>query len=68
MEFRDTPEETAFRTTVREFLDAEFPPDAAARRPPEWGLFNAGGGGRSAKQKGHKPKSVDGDFHSAPHL
>ncbi len=42
MEFRDTPEEAAFRAEVRAFLDAEFPPEIA-NRPVEWGLFNASG-------------------------
>jgi alkylation response protein AidB-like acyl-CoA dehydrogenase len=42
MEFRDSPEEAAFRARVRAFLDAEFPTEMA-RRPAEWGLFNASG-------------------------
>jgi len=39
MEFRDAPAETAFRTEVRAFLDAEFPAEHG-QRPTEWGLFN----------------------------
>ncbi|MFN0093680.1 MAG: acyl-CoA dehydrogenase family protein, partial [Dehalococcoidia bacterium] len=42
MEFRDSPEEAAFRTRVRSFLDAEFPREFG-NRPTEWGLFNGAG-------------------------
>jgi alkylation response protein AidB-like acyl-CoA dehydrogenase len=41
MEFRDRPEEVAFRNEVREFLSTEFPKDMA--RGGEWGLFNGSG-------------------------
>ena len=43
MEFRDSATETAFRSTVSSFLDAEFP-EEFGERPTEWGLFNGGGG------------------------
>ncbi len=39
MEFRDSPEETAFRNEVRSFLAEEFPRDLA-NRSVEWGFFN----------------------------
>ena len=42
MEFRDSPDESAFRTRVRSFLADEFPPEFANRRT-EWGLFNGAG-------------------------
>jgi alkylation response protein AidB-like acyl-CoA dehydrogenase len=42
MEFRDASAETAFRSEVRAFLDAEFP-QTHADRPTEWGLFNGAG-------------------------
>lgn len=42
MEFRDNEREAAFRMTVREFLDAEFPKELESR-PAEWGLFNGAG-------------------------
>ncbi len=46
MEFRDTHDESAFRSRVGTFLDSELPPEFAGR-VPEWGLFNGGGGWRS---------------------
>ena len=42
MEFRDSPPETAFRSTVRDFLESEFPGEFSGR-PTEWGLFNGAG-------------------------
>ncbi|MFQ5381617.1 MAG: acyl-CoA dehydrogenase family protein, partial [Dehalococcoidia bacterium] len=39
MEFRDSPEEAAFRHEVRAFLKEEFPADLA-NRSVEWGFFN----------------------------
>ncbi len=42
MDFRDNPQEAAFRRVVSDFLDAEFPKELG-NRPEEWGLFNAGG-------------------------
>ncbi len=42
MEFRDSAGESAFRATVRGFLDSEYPAEHAAR-PTEWGLFNGAG-------------------------
>jgi len=42
MEFRDSPAEAVFRSTVRAFLSAEFPPEFTGR-PVEWGLFNGAG-------------------------
>jgi alkylation response protein AidB-like acyl-CoA dehydrogenase len=42
VEFRDSPDEAAFRGKVRSFLDTEFPAEVG-RRPVEWGLFNASG-------------------------
>jgi len=42
MEFRDSPNEIAFRKTVSDFLDNEYPAEMA-ERPTEWGLFNGAG-------------------------
>ena len=39
MDFRDTPEETAFRGEVRAFVREKLPA-AFGQREPEWGLFN----------------------------
>src|SRR5579875_452494 len=41
MEFRDTPEEAAFRAEVRAFIAQELPADLRAIEP-EWGAFNTG--------------------------
>ncbi|GAB4331479.1 MAG: acyl-CoA dehydrogenase [Dehalococcoidia bacterium] len=45
MEFRDSPQEQAFRREVRSFLDAEYPKDVEEQRRAlaEWGLFNGAG-------------------------
>ncbi len=42
MDFRDSPQEAAFRKVVSGFLDAEFPQELT-NRPEEWGLFNGSG-------------------------
>jgi alkylation response protein AidB-like acyl-CoA dehydrogenase len=42
MDFRDNPQEAAFRKVASGFLDAEFPKELASR-PEEWGLFNGSG-------------------------
>ncbi len=39
MDFRDSPEEAAFRDEVRRFIAENLPP-AVRRREPEWGMFN----------------------------
>ncbi|HEY8491273.1 MAG TPA: acyl-CoA dehydrogenase family protein [Dehalococcoidia bacterium] len=43
MDFRDSPEDAAFRQEVRDFIQRELP-DEIRRRDVEWGAFNAGGG------------------------
>jgi alkylation response protein AidB-like acyl-CoA dehydrogenase len=43
MDFRDAPDEAAFRADVRGFIDAELPASFRARRP-EWGMFNTSRG------------------------
>lgn len=43
MEFRDTPEEAAFRAEVRAFIEANLP-SAFRTRELEWGMFNTGRG------------------------
>jgi alkylation response protein AidB-like acyl-CoA dehydrogenase len=42
MDFRDTPEEAAFRQEVRDFLRKELPPELA-ERDVEWGMLGGGG-------------------------
>jgi len=39
MEFRDTPEEAAFRAEVRSFIERELP-ESLRHIEPEWGSFN----------------------------
>jgi alkylation response protein AidB-like acyl-CoA dehydrogenase len=39
VDFRDSPEEAAFRDEVRRFIAENLPP-AFRRREPEWGMFN----------------------------
>ena len=39
MDFRDSPEEAAFRAEVRRFIAENLPP-AYRQREPEWGMFN----------------------------
>src|SRR5579885_1942656 len=39
MEFRDTPEEAAFRAEVRRFIERELP-ESLRHIEPEWGSFN----------------------------
>ncbi len=39
MDFRDSPEEAAFRAEVRRFIAENLPP-AFRQREPEWGMFN----------------------------
>ena len=39
MDFRDTPEEAAFRGEVRAFIGDQLPA-SFAKREPEWGMFN----------------------------
>ncbi len=42
MDFRDTPEEAAFRQEVRDFIRKELPPELA-ERDVEWGVLGGGG-------------------------
>ena len=46
MDFRDSPQEAAFRQEVRAFVREHLPASIAAREP-EWGLFAGGRGGRT---------------------
>ena len=43
MDFRDSPEEAAFRREVREFIERECPPQVA-RRGPSGAMFGGGSG------------------------
>ena len=52
MDFRDSPEEAAFRREVGEFIAQNLPPSFRAR-DPEWGMFNTsrGRGGAPAEDQ-----------------
>jgi alkylation response protein AidB-like acyl-CoA dehydrogenase len=43
MDFRDSPQEAAFRQEVRDFIRVELPPELA-RRESDWGLWAGGAG------------------------
>ena len=47
MDFRDTPEEAAFRAEVRAFIEQELPPELR-RREGIWSSFEGGGWGSEA--------------------
>ncbi len=47
MDFRDSPQETAFRSEVRDFI-AEQLPSSFRARAPEWGMFNTSRGQNAA--------------------
>jgi alkylation response protein AidB-like acyl-CoA dehydrogenase len=53
VEFRDTPQETAFREEVRTFIDANLPP-AFRTREPEWGMFNTARGRSNVPPEEHR--------------
>src|SRR5581483_2332570 len=53
VEFRDTPQETAFREEVRAFIDANLPP-AFRIREPEWGMFNTARGRTNVPPEEHR--------------
>src|SRR5262245_23971110 len=57
MEFHDTPDEAAWRTEVRDFLEKEYPPELRGqaprgRAPAPAAASSGGGGGNSEASEG----------------